>query len=215
MIQLQTYNINSGTVSERELSDEFFPSSINEEIVTQVIVATRNNSRQGSACAKTRASVSYSTRKPWRQKGTGRARAGMRKSPIWVKGGVIFPPRPRDFSVNIPVKIKKAAFRTLLSMKIKENNVFLIENLLNASHKTKEVLALISSIPFLKGEKGKILFIYDESNGNLDLALNNVRKFTPINWQSVCTYDIARHGKVLITEEALNNLEKRLENGKE
>lgn len=212
MMQLESYNINSGDISYKEINDEYFPSTTNEEIIYRVIVATRNNSRQGTACAKTRAEVNYSTKKPWRQKGTGRARAGMRKSPIWVKGGVAFPPRPRDFSINIPKKVKKLAFKSILAMKIKDKDIILIENFLDESFKTKEVISLIDKIPFLKDDKRRVLIIYDESNGDIDLALNNVHKFTTINWQSVCTYDMAKHGKILCTIEAFDNIKKRLEN---
>ncbi len=210
---IQEYDFSNDTILQREINEDIFKTSIDEDIITEIIIATKNNSRQGSACAKTRAEVSYSTRKPWRQKGTGRARAGTRKSPIWVKGGVIFPPRPRKFKTKQPKKVKKLAFKSALYMKLKEQNLFLIKNF-NSSIRTKDVLKDFEKISFLlTPPRKKVLVIYDEKNSSLNLALRNVMdEFTAIPWDSVCTYDIVKSDKVLATSEAFENLEKRLEN---
>jgi len=209
---IQEYDLNDNTIFNKEVRDDFFKNLINEDTLTEIIIATKNNSRQGSACAKTRAEVSYSTRKPWKQKGTGRARAGMKKSPIWVKGGVIFPPRPRKFKTNMPKKVKKLAFKTALYMIIKEQNLFLVKNF-NSSIRTKAILKDFEKISLLTSPNKNVLVIYDEKNNFLNLALRNVTdKFLALPWDSVCTYDIVKSDKVLITSEAFENLEKRLEN---
>lgn len=212
---IQEYDAENKVISQREINESLFAVSADGDVITQAIVATKNNLRQGSACAKTRAEVNYSTHKPWRQKGTGRARAGMRKSPIWVKGGVIFPPRPRKFRTNLPKKVKNLAFKMAFYMKLKDQNIFLLKNF-SPSHRTKEVLVNFRKIPFLEAPKTRTLIIYDNENSFLNLAFRNVGdKFTTIPWESVCTYDIVKHDKVLITSKAFENLEKRVGNVKE
>jgi large subunit ribosomal protein L4 len=209
---VQEYDFGSDTILQKEVSEDIFKTSVSENTITDVVIATKNNNRQGSACAKTRAEVSYSTRKPWKQKGTGRARAGMRKSPIWVKGGVIFPPRPRSFKTALPKKVKKLAFKSALYMKLQEQNLFLIRNF-NSSFKTKEVIKNFKKMPFLTTPREKALIIYDEGNSSINLALRNVMgEYLAIPWDSVCTYDVVKSDKVLITTEAFENLGKRLEN---
>lgn len=209
---VQEYDFNNDTILQKEVSEDIFKTSVSENTITDVVIATKNNNRQGSACAKTRAEVSYSTRKPWKQKGTGRARAGMKKSPIWVKGGVIFPPRPRSFKTALPKKVKKLAFKSALYIKLQEQNLFLINNF-NPSVRTKDVLKNFKKLPFLATSRGKVLIIYDEGNSSINLALRNVMdEFLAIPWDSVCTYDVVKSDKVLITTEAFENLGKRLEN---
>jgi len=189
---------------------EHLPETPHLQLIHQAIIVTRNNARAGSACAKTRGEINYSTRKPWRQKGTGRARAGMKNSPIWVKAGVTFPPRPRDYSVSFPKKQKRLAFQSAFLLAIeKDGNLMVLKNFQAPEMKTQVVLKMLQQQELLQR---KTLIVYDETNGPIFQCLRNVKGITPMHWQSVCTHDIMMHDRFLVTEEALNRLKERLQN---
>ncbi len=210
MKQLNSYDFETKTTGTLEADFRNLPEKPHFDLMHQAVIVTRNNARAGTACAKTRSEVKFSTKKPWRQKGTGRARVGSRRSPIWVKGGVTFPPRPRDFSVSFPKKQRKLAFRSAFLMATeKENGLIVLKNFQVSDMKTKTVLNLLNKEEW---SKRKTLVIYDESNGPIYYGLRNVQRFTPMQWQSVCTLDFVSHDCILITEEALNCLKERLEN---
>jgi len=209
-MKIQVYDAEEKNISLNEADMDYLPTDIHLDLINNAVIITRNNQRSGTACAKTRAEVNFSTRKPFRQKGTGNARAGTKKSPLWRKGGVIFPPRPRSFSVCFPKKQRKLAFRSAFSMKVnQEDSFFLVRNLKDETGKTKDVLKKLNFGELLNG---KILLIYDVANGDLTTVLNNVVNITPMEWNSVCTFDIVKHKKMLITEEAMKALETRLKN---
>lgn len=199
----------SGFIAD-EIDLHFLPQEIHTDLIATAVIVTRNNLRLGTACAKTRAEVNFSTKKPFRQKGTGNARAGTKKSPLWRKGGVIFPPRPRDFSTGFPKKQRKLAFRNAFSMRVnEENSFFLVRNLKDETGKTKDMLKKLNIGELMNG---KVLFIYDSSNGNLGTVLGNVQNVSPVEWSSVCTFDIVKNKKLVVTEEAMKALESRLNN---
>lgn len=209
-MKIQILDIDQKELITDEIDFHFLPQEIHNDLIANAVMVTRNNQRAGSACAKTRAEVNFSTRKPFRQKGTGNARAGTKKSPLWRKGGVIFPPRPRDFSTGFPKKQRKLAFRNAFSMRVNDDNsFFLLRNLKDETGKTKDMLKKINIGELLSG---KVLLIYDPVNGNLGTVLGNVKNISPIEWNSVCTYDIVKNKKLMITEEALKALESRLNN---
>ncbi len=210
MKELNFFDFNTNSSGSMKVEIDNLPKTPHLDLIHHAIIVTKNNSRAGTACAKTRSEVSYSTRKPWRQKGTGRARAGSKRSPIWVKGGVIFPPRPRDFSVAFPKKQKRLAFRSaFVFASEKDNGMVVLKNFQVPDMKTKTILGMLNQEDWLKR---KTLVIYDDVNGPVYMSLRNVQQFTPVHWQSVCTSDIMLHEQVLITEEALNRLKERLEN---
>lgn len=210
MKEIQVFDVATKQVNKEMMPFPELSVPINKDLVLQAVIRTQNNLREGTACAKTRAEVSFSTRKPFRQKGTGNARAGMKKSPIWRKGGVIFPPRPRDFSTDMNRKQRKIAFQHALQIRVQDENLFILKNLNTTTHKTKEVLSQLDHELF---KNKKSVLIYDEKNGALAVNLSNVPHIQAIDWKSVCTYDIIRAKQVFITEEALIALEKRLQNG--
>ena len=137
-MKVDKYNIEGKVVGQVDLSDEVFAAEINDVLIYEYIKAANANLRQGTHKTKERAEVRGGGAKPWRQKGTGRARAGSSRSPIWRGGGMIFGPRPRDYRIELPKKIKKAAYRSLFSLKAKEGSIKVIEDF-EAAGKTKEV----------------------------------------------------------------------------
>lgn len=209
-MKIQILDVEQNEFVADEIDLHFLPQEIHTDLITNAVMVTRNNLRSGSACAKTRAEVNFSTRKPFRQKGTGNARAGTKKSPLWRKGGVIFPPRPRDFSTGFPKKQRKLAFKNAFSMRVNgDNEFFLVRNLKDDTGKTKDLLKKINIGELLSG---KVLLVYDITNGNLGTVLGNVKNLSPIEWNSVCTYDIVKNRKLVVTEEAFKALESRLNN---
>jgi len=210
MKEIQVFDVSTKQLNKEMVAFPELNKPINQDLVAQAVIRTQNNLRDGNACAKTRAEVSFSTRKPFRQKGTGNARAGMKKSPIWRKGGVIFPPKPRDFSTDMNKKQRKLAFQHALHIRLEDNKLFILKNLNVTTHKTKEVLSQLDHDVF---KNHKSLLIYDEKNGALAVNLSNVPNIVAIDWNTVCTYDIIRASQVFITEEAFQALEKRLQNG--
>jgi large subunit ribosomal protein L4 len=209
-MKIQILDVEQNAFIADEIDLHFLPQEIHTDLITNAVIVTRNNLRSGSASAKTRAEVNFSTRKPFRQKGTGNARAGTKKSPLWRKGGVIFPPRPRSFATGFPKKQRKLAFKNAFSMRVNEDNTFfLVRNLKDETGKTKDLLKKINTGELLSG---KVLLIYDATNGNLGTVLGNVKNLSPIEWNSVCTYDIVKNKKLIVTEEAMKALESRLNN---
>ena len=209
-MKIQILDIDQNELVADEVDLHFLPKEIHTDLITNAVIVTRNNLRFGNACAKTRAEVNFSTRKPFRQKGTGNARAGTKKSPLWRKGGVIFAKKPRDFSIGFPKKQRKLAFRNAFSMRVnEENSFFLVRNLKDETGKTKDLLKKINIGELLTG---KVLLVYDLVNGNLSTVLGNVKNVSPIEWSSVCTYDIVKNKKLIVTEEAMKALESRLNN---
>jgi large subunit ribosomal protein L4 len=199
-------------MSEANLEFKGLPEKSHQDLIVRVVIQTRNNARIGTACAKTRAEVNFSTRKPWRQKGTGNARAGTRRSPIWVRGGVTFPPRPRSYATQIPKKLKRLAFASAIKHILEENKVCLIAQLNDEVGKTSPIVKKLNHEDFAKGRN---LLIFDPTaNGNLLLSLRNVPSYIPVEWKDVCTYDLINCKRVLITEEAVQGLEKRIDYAK-
>jgi large subunit ribosomal protein L4 len=210
VISIPIYDVINEGISEKNINENYVNKKSSDELITQIIVRTRNNSRQGTACAKTRGEINFSTRKPWKQKGTGRARAGMRNSPIWVRGGVTFPPRPRDFSVSTTEKSRKLAFKSVFYEKAQNGDICLIKNLVDETHKTKNILNIISkTIPDDKKGK-KMLVVYNKTNGNLNLCINNIKNIFSVESQALCTFDLIKYNTIIITEEAMADIEKRI-----
>ncbi len=212
MSTVPVYNTNTKSLSETNLEFKGLPEKSHQDLIVRVVIQTRNNARIGTACAKTRAEVNFSTRKPWRQKGTGNARAGTRRSPIWVRGGVTFPPRPRSYATQIPKKIKRLAFASAIKHILEVNKVYLVSQLNDEAGKTNPIVKKLNHEDFAKGRN---LLIFDPAaNGKLLLSLRNVPSYIPVEWKDVCTYDLINCKRVLITEEAVQGLEKRIDYAK-
>ena len=166
MPKVDVYDINGKKVSDVELNENVFGIEPNEAIVHEVLVNYLANQRQGTQSTKTRAEVSGGGRKPWRQKGTGRARQGSIRSPQWKGGGVVFAPKPRDYSYSVPKKVKRLALKSVLTSKVLENEIIVVDELNLNAPKTKEMINVLKN---LKADK-KALIVIDKKDENVILA---------------------------------------------
>jgi large subunit ribosomal protein L4 len=181
------------------------------QAVHDTVVAYRAAQRMGTACTKNVGEVSGSNKKPWRQKGTGRARAGSFQSPLWVGGGVVFGPKPRDFTKKVNSKTKQLALRKALSERLKAGDVLVVDDLKLGSAKTKEFVGVLSALDL----KGTALFVSHELDKNLSLASRNVENVTLTTSDSLNTYDVLRSDKLVFTKGAFEKVEARLAKDKE
>ena len=189
-----------------------FPLILNgkgSEAVHQTVVAFNAARRMGTACTKNVGEVAGTNKKPWRQKGTGRARAGSFQSPLWRGGGVVFGPKPRDFSKKVSHKTKQLALRKAMSERLRAGDVVLVDDLKLGSAKTKEFIGLLNALEL----KGSALFVAHAADKNLTLASRNVPDVALTTSDVLNTYDVLRPNKLVFTKNAFEQLEARL--GKE
>ena len=196
-------NIDGKEVDTLELDEKIFNDKILDSSVYQVICGYRANQRKGLASTKTRGEVSGGGKKPWKQKGTGRARVGSIRSPLWRHGGVIFGPHPRDFSYNIPVKMKNLALKFALSEKARENNLIVLESLNLENPKTKDFVKILKVLKAGPQEKN-VLVITDKLEANLKKAAANV-DFAKVEMAcKIYTFEVLKAHKVVITKDGLS-----------
>lgn len=191
-----------------EVSEGTFGATFNQDLVHQAVTAFLANARQGTRKQKTRSEVSGGGRKPWRQKGTGRARAGTRKSPLWRSGGVIFPPKPRDYDTGLPKKMRKAALNSALLSKLLDGEVAVIDGLKLEEPRTKTVAELLGKIE-LNGKRvsdRSHLFLMHEPDRNLYLSARNIAKIKIDEVRNINAYDVVRKVNLVLTKEALEAL---------
>lgn len=204
---LPVYNTEGKEIDTVKLNSSVFDGTVNEAAIYQAVCAYRANQRCGLASTKTRGEVSGGGKKPWRQKGTGRARVGSIRSPLWRHGGVVFGPHPRDFYYKLPKKIKNLALKSSLNDKINANNIIVLDDLGLKSPKTKEVSKVFSN---LKIGSHKLLLLLDKLDKNLKLATRNI-KLLRVNLASGAhVYEVMNSQKVLITKKGLDSLTSRL-----
>jgi len=177
------------------------------QAVHDVVVAYQAAQRSGTACTKTAGEVAGTNKKPWRQKGTGRARAGSVRSPLWVGGGVVFGPKPRDFSKKVSKKTRALALRKALSERLKAGDVVVVDDLKLASNKTKDFVKVISALDI----NGTTLVVSTgEVNANLERAARNISFVELTTSDTLNTYDVLRPDKLLFTKSAFEKVEARL-----
>lgn len=176
------------------------------QAVHDTVVAYRAAQRMGTACTKTAGEVAGTNKKPWRQKGTGRARAGSFQSPLWVGGGVVFGPRPRDFSKKVNARTKQLALRKALSERLKAGDVVVVDDLKLSSPKTKEFLGVVKALELT----GTTLVVSVGVNKNLTLASRNIPDVALTTSDLLNTYDVLRPSKLLFTRSAFEKVEARL-----
>jgi large subunit ribosomal protein L4 len=174
--------------------------------VHDAVVAYRASQRSGTACAKTRSEVAGTGKKPWRQKGTGRARVGSKQSPIWRGGGVVFGPRPRSFRKDINKKTRKLALRKALSERFKSGEVVVIDQVQFDKPKTKDVLQLLDQLKV----DGTALIVTGEVNTNAQLSARNIPYVDVTTSATLNTYDTLKYDCIILTKDALSGLESRL-----
>ncbi|MGI5859429.1 MAG: 50S ribosomal protein L4 [Tepidanaerobacteraceae bacterium] len=203
MPKVTLFNIQGEQVGEIELSDDVFGTEVRPDILHRAMVNYLANQRQGTANTLTRAEVAGGGRKPWRQKGTGRARHGSIRSPLWRKGGVTFGPKPRSFKTTMPKKLKRFALKSALSAKIVENELILLDSLSMEAPKTKEMVSILKN---LKADK-KSLIVMATKDKNIEKSARNLPgvKATYVNTLNV--YDILDHDNLIMTKEAARRVE--------
>jgi len=211
-ITLPIYSVEGREIETIKLNPAVFGIEVNKDAVYQVVNAYRANQRQGLASTKTRGEVSGGGRKPWKQKGTGRARVGSTRSPLWRHGGVVFGPHPRDFSVTLPQKIRNLALKSVLSAKVKENNLIVLDEFKVESPKTKLAAKVFDNLKIHPSKKDKfdVLFLMTKLSKEISRPLSNI-DFVNIGLaKDANTYEVLAHKKVLITKEGLRQLTERL-----
>lgn len=213
MFTLPVYNSQGAEVETIKLDEAVFDASQNTSSLHQAIAGYRANQRKGLAATKTRGEVSGGGKKPWKQKGTGRARVGSTRSPLWRHGGVVFGPHPRDFSYAVPKKIKAAALKTTLNLKLKEDNFVVLDDFKIDAPKTKDAVKVLTNLKLfsVKEKKPKkVLFLTHKLDGQLKAALKNI-SFLTVDLASDChAYQVMNNQKLLITKTGLADLTKRL-----
>ena len=198
-------NIEGKSQGELEVKFSLIENGKGTQAVHDVVVAHQAAQRMGTACTKNVGEVSGSNKKPWKQKGTGRARAGSHQSPLWVGGGVVFGPRPRDFGKKVSKKTRALALRKALSERLKAGDVVVVDDLKLASLKTKDFAGLMSTLEL----KGTTLIVAP-ADKNLTLASRNIENVVLATSDSLNTYDVLRPDKLLFTKSAFEKVESRL-----
>jgi len=206
MIALSVHNIKGENVGEVSLKDNIFNTKINKYLVHQAVKRYLANRRRGTASTKNRSEVRGGGAKPWRQKGTGRARAGTNSSPIWVGGGIVFGPAPRDYSFSLPRKMKVAALKSVLSDKLKNKEIIIVDNLILEENKTNKLVEILKNLQAFK----KPLIIIEEEDNGIVQAARNIKGTQILPVSKINTYDLINHEKIIITKKALKRIEEVL-----
>jgi len=203
MIDLPVHNIKGENIGGISLRDDIFNTKINKYLVHQVVKHYLANKRRGTASTKNRSEVRGGGVKPWRQKGTGRARAGSSRSPIWVGGGIVFGPAPRDYSFSLSKKMKIVALNSVLSDKVKNKEFIIIDKLFLEENKTKRMVEILKNLQASK----KPLIIIEKEDNDIAQAVRNIKgaKILPVS--KINTYDLINQGKIIITKDALQRIE--------
>lgn len=205
MLTVQVLDKSGKKVKELKAPEEIFSFPEKEHLIYEAVINYRANQRRGTASTKTRAKVRGGGRKPWRQKGTGRARAGSTRSPLWRKGGVTFGPTPRDYGYRMPKKAKRNALKSVLSMRLAEKHLLVLDTLDFKEPKTKDGVKLLET---LKLESA--LIVDRHENKNLFLSLRNVPKVEVVDYNQVSIYAILNHKWLVITKKAFESLMEKL-----
>jgi large subunit ribosomal protein L4 len=199
-------NLSNEEVGELELSDAVFGAPLNKALIYSAIKSYMANQRAGTSATKTRGDVAGSGKKLWKQKGTGRARIASLRSPLWKGGGNVHGPQPRDWSYRIPKKMRRGAIRSVLSERLREGGLLIIENFELQSHKTKDFVATLSKL----GLERRTLIVDAVNNDNLTLSSRNLRNVTFISPSGVNIYDLLTHEQLALTRDAAAELERQL-----
>ena len=192
-------------VGEIDLNDALFSVEVNTGILHEVVCMQRANQRSGNACTKTRGEVSGGGAKPWRQKGTGRARAGSRTSPVWRGGGTVFGPKPRDYSYSLPKKVRRLALKMALSARNQEGNLVVVDQISLDQAKTREFVKVMDNFKF-----DNCLVVTGEMDEKLGLSARNAVGYKVLPVAGLNVMDILKHSKLMLVQTSLAKLEERL-----
>jgi large subunit ribosomal protein L4 len=202
-MKVSVYNVKGDVVGDVELNDAVFGVPANVPLMHQAVVQHLANRRVGTASTKTRANVTGTTKKMYKQKGTGRARHGQRKVPLWTGGGVAHGPHPRSYEQHMPKKMRRAAVKSALSVKARDNQIVVLDELAIAAPRTKEMLGILAALPV----NGKVLLSLDAISESLLLSTRNIPRLRACPATALNTYDLLNHDFLVTTEAALRQVE--------
>ena len=203
MPKIDVYDINGKKVKELELNEAVFGIEPNEAVVHSVLVNYLANQRQGTQSTKTRAEVRGGGKKPWRQKGTGRARQGSIRAPQWIKGGIALGPKPRSYKYTVNKKERQLAVKSVLSSKVLENELFVVDNLELKEIKTKEMAKALTNLKV----EGKALIMLPEKNEKVQKSARNIEGVKTTLVETINVYDLLKYNKLVVTEDTVKKLE--------
>jgi len=198
MPTLKVFNKEGKEVGDIQLNENIFDVEVSRDAMHQVVLAQLANKRQGTQSAKTRAEVRGGGIKPWRQKGTGRARQGSIRAPQWIHGGIVFAPKPRDYRVSVPKSMRRTAMKSALTSKVVENEMIVLESLNFEAPKTKEMIKVLNAF-----EAKKTLIVVAESNENVYKSARNIPGVAVLPVNNLNVYDILKYEKFVVTKEAV------------
>ncbi len=203
MPTVAVYDIAGGKIGDMELNENIFGVEVNEGLLHQAVVLQLASQRLGTHSTKTRGFVKGGGRKPWRQKGTGRARAGSRRSPVWVGGGTVFGPHPRKYGFKMPRKQRRLAIKCALSDKVKSGDFLVVDGLNFDAPKTKQAVKMLGDF----NVSDKSLFVTAEFLENVEKSVRNIQGAKAITAQGLNVYDILNHNKLFVAKDAINRIE--------
>lgn len=203
MPNVNLYNMKGEVIGNIELSENIFGVEVHKDAVYQAVINQLANSRQGTQSTKTKSEVRGGGRKPWRQKGTGRARQGSIRSAQWIKGGVIFGPKPRSFSYAIPKKVKRLALKSALSSKVLENEILVLDDLKFDIIKTKQMVELLKNLKV----EGNALVVLASKDEKVIKSANNIPGVKTSLFNTINVFDIIKYNKFIITKDAVSKVE--------
>ena len=202
MAKVSVYNIEGNKVGDMELNDAVFGVEVNEHLVHMAVVSQLANKRQGTQSAKTRSEVSGGGRKPWRQKGTGHARQGSTRAPQWTGGGIVFAPKQRDYSFKMNKKEKNLALKSVLTSKVAEDKLIVLDSISFDEIKTKKMVAVLNN---LKADKA--LVVLNDNDKNVILSAKNIPDVKTALTNTINVYDILKYDKLIVTKDAVATIE--------
>ena len=203
MPKVDLYNMNGDKVGDIELSDNIFGVEVNENAVYQVVINQLANKRQGTQSTKTRSEVRGGGIKPWRQKGTGRARQGSIRAPQWIKGGIALGPKPRTYKYTLPKKLKRVALKSALTSKVNENNIVVLDKLELEEIKTKKMANILNNLKV----DTSALVVLSGKNENVEKSARNIPGIKTAFVNTINVYDILKYDKFIITKDAVEKVE--------
>lgn len=196
------FNKEGNKIEDIQLNDKVFAVEVNADAMHQVVVALLANKRQGTQSAKTRAEVRGGGIKPWRQKGTGRARQGSIRAPQWIKGGVVFAPKPRDYRMSIPKSMRRVAMLSALTSKVQNDEMVVLDSLTLEAPKTKEIVKMLNAF-----DAKKTLIVTAEANETVYKSARNIEGVAVLPVNNINVYDLLKYPKVIMTKDAVSKIE--------
>ena len=202
MANVKVFNMSGSEVGSIELNDSIFAVEVNTHVMHQAVVQYLANKRQGTQSALTRAEVRGGGRKPWRQKGTGRARQGSTRSPQWTGGGVVFAPKPRDYSFKLNKKVKRLALKSALTTKVNDGKFVVVDEINLPDMKTKEMVKVLNNL-----NVNKSLVVLEDANEKAVVAARNIPTVKTASVSTINVYDILKYDSVVVTKAAVEKIE--------